>query len=222
MTQEWPIFWSFRRCPYAMRARLALKSAGITVELREILLSDKPDDFLAASKSATVPVLELRDGRVIEESLDIMFWALQEAGDPAGWLSGWSERKQDTQAFLDELDGEFKIDLDRYKYASRYTADARSAAKLANTHRDKGRAFLTEVDARLAKEPFLNGVSAGLEDYAALPFVRQFRIANINWFDQQKWPALHDWLQTFLNSAAFADVMHKYSLWQTDDEPILF
>ena len=92
MTQEWPILWSFRRCPYAMRARLALKSAGMTVVLREILLRDKPDAFLAASKSATVPVLELRDGRVIEESLDIMFWALQEAGDPAGWLSGWSLR----------------------------------------------------------------------------------------------------------------------------------
>ena len=178
--------------------------------------------FLATSKSATVPVLELRDGLVIEESLDIMIWALQEGGDPAGWLSGWSERKQDTQAFLDELDGEFKTDLDRYKYASRYAADAQSAAELANAHRDRARVFLSGVNMRLTKEPFLNGVSAGLADYAALPFVRQFRIANINWFDQQKWPALHEWLQTFLSSSAFADVMHKYAPWQTNDEPILF
>ena len=162
MEQEWPIFWSFRRCPYAMRARLALKSAGITVALREIVLRDKPDAFLAASKSATVPVLELRDGRVIEESLDIMFWALQEAGDPAGWLSGWSLRKRETQAFLDELDGEFKTDLDRYKYASRYSADAQSALELANTHRASGCNFLNKIDMRLSKKPFLNGHSAGL------------------------------------------------------------
>ena len=222
MMQEWPIFWSFRRCPYAMRARLALKSAGITVALREILLSEKPDAFLASSKSATVPVLELRDGRVIEESLDIMMWALQESGDPAGWLSGWSERKQDTQAFLDQLDGEFKIDLDRYKYASRYAADAHSATELANTHRDRGRAFLTKVDARLTKVPFLNGSSAGLEDYAALPFVRQFRIADTNWFDEQEWLALHEWLQTFLNSTAFTDVMQKFAPWQSEDGPTLF
>ena len=205
-----------------MRARLALKSAGLTVALREILLRDKPAAFLAASNSGTVPVLELNDGHVIEESLDIMFWALQEAGDPAGWLSGWSLRKQKTQAFLDKLDGEFKVDLDRYKYASRYAAETQSALELANAHRARGSAFLTGVNARLAKETFLNGVTPGLEDYAALPFVRQFRIADMTWFDQQEWPALHYWLQTFLNSATFADVMQKYKPWQTDDEPILF
>ena len=222
MTQEWPILWSFRRCPYAIRARLALKSAGITVELREILLRDKPDAFLVASKTATVPVLELKDGRVIDESLDIMFWALQEAGDPEGWLSGWSERKQETQAFLDELDKEFKTDLDRYKYSTRYVAGTQSAAELANAHRDRGCAFLTKVDARLTKVPFLNGSSAGLEDYAALPFVRQFRIADTNWFDEQEWLALHEWLQTFLNSTAFTDVMQKFAPWQSEDGPTLF
>ena len=222
MTVEWPILWSFRRCPYAIRARLALKSAGLTVAIREILLRDKPDAFLAASKCATVPVLELKDGRVIEESLEIMFWALQEAGDPEGWLSGWSLRKQKTRAFLDQLDGEFKADLDRYKYATRYATDTQSALKLANVHRDKGCEFLASVNARLAEEAFLNGVTPGLEDYAALPFVRQFRIADMNWFDQQEWPALHNWLQTFLNSATFADVMQKYTPWRTDDEPILF
>ena len=222
MEQEWPIFWSFRRCPYAMRARLALKSAGITVALREIVLRDKPDAFLAASKSATVPVLELRDGRVIEESLDIMFWALQEAGDPAGWLSGWSLRKQETQAFLDELDGEFKTDLDRYKYASRYSADAQSALELANTHRAGGCKFLNRIDTRLSKKPFLNGYSAGLEDYAALPFVRQFRIADMKWFDKQDWPFLQKWLQTFLHSQVLKDVMYKYKPWVPGATPIIF
>lgn len=222
MNEEWPILWSFRRCPYAMRARLALKSVGLTVVLREILLRDKPDAFLAASKSATVPVLELRDGRVIEESLDIMFWALQEAGDPAGWLSGWSLRKQETQAFLDELDGEFKTDLDRYKYASRYSADTQTALELANVHRDRGCAFLTRIEERLAKEPFLNGVTPGLEDYAALPFVRQFRIADMKWFDKQNWPFLQKWLQTFLHSQVLKDVMYKYKPWVPGATPIIF
>ena len=193
-----------------MRARLALKCAGITVELREILLRDKPDDFLAASKSATVPVLELRDGRVIDESLDIMFWALQQAGDPAGWLSSWSSRKQETHAFLDELDGDFKTDLDRYKYASRYAAYTQSAAELSNVHRASGCKFLNKIDMRLSKKPFLNGYSAGLEDYAALPFVRQFRIADMKWFDEQNWQFLQKWIQIFLDSQVFRDVMFKY------------
>ena len=222
MTQEWPIFWSFRRCPYAMRARLALKSAGITVALREILLRDKPDAFLAASKNATVPVLELKDGRVIEESLDIMFWALQETGDPAGWLSRWSQRKQDTQAFLDDLDGEFKTDLDRYKYASRYAADTQSAAELSNAHRASGCKFLKRIDTRLSKKSFLNGYSAGLEDYAALPFVRQFWIADMKWFDEQNWPFLQKLLQTFLHSQVFKDVMLKYKPWVPGATPIIF
>ena len=222
MTQKWPILWSFRRCPYAIRARLALKSVGITVALREILLRDKPDDFLAVSKSATVPVLELRDGRVIEESLDIMFWALQEGGDPAGWLSSWSSRKQETQAFLDELDGEFKSDLDRYKYASRYALGIQSDSELAIAHRDRGCAFLTRIEERLAKEPFLNAGTPGLEDYAAFPFVRQFRIADMKWFDDQNWPFLQKWLQTFLHSRIFKDVMFKYRPWVPGATPIIF
>ena len=222
MTQKWPILWSFRRCPYAIRARLALKSVDITVALREILLRDKPDDFLAVSKSATVPVLELKHGRVIEESLDIMFWALQEGGDPAGWLSSWSSRKQETQAFLDELDGEFKSDLDRYKYASRYALGTQSASELAIAHRDRGCAFLTRIEERLAKEPCLNAGTPGLEDYAAFPFVRQFRIADIKWFDDQNWPFLQKWLQTFLHSRIFKDVMFKYKPWVPGATPIIF
>ena len=151
-----------------------------------------------------------------------MFWALQEAGDPAGWLSGWSLRKQETQAFLDELDGEFKSDLDRYKYASRYALDTQSALELANAHQVRGCAFLTKVEARLVKQPFLNGGSAGLEDFAALPFVRQFRIADMKWFDEQNWPFLQKWLQTFLHSQEFKDVMFKYKPWAPGATPIIF
>ena len=190
--------------------------------LREILLRNKPDASLAASKSATVPVLELSDGRVIEESLDIMFWALQEAGDPAGWLSSWSSRKQETRAFLNELDGEFKSDLDRYKYASRYALGTQSALELANAHRDRGCNFLARIDERLAKKPFLNAGTPGLEDYAAFPFVRQFRIADMKWFDDQNLPFLQKWLQTFLHSQVFKDVMFKYKPWVPGATPIIF
>ena len=205
-----------------MRARLAVRASGLTVELREILLRDKPDAFMSASSKATVPVLELGNGTVLDESRNIMFWALQKSGDPAGWLSGWSTRKRQTESFLDDLDGEFKTHLDRYKYASRYVANTQSASELANKHRASGCKFLIRVDARLSKEPFLNGDSAGLEDFAALPFVRQFRMADINWFDEQNWPFLHRWLQTFLCSQKFKDIMMKYKPWTPEATPIIF
>ena len=124
-----------------MRARLAIRASGLIVELREILLRDKPDAFMSASSKATVPVLEFGNGTVLDESRNIMFWALQKSGDPAGWLSGWSARKRQTESFLDELDGEFKTHLDRYKYASRYVANTQSASELANKHRASGCKF---------------------------------------------------------------------------------
>ena len=170
--------------------RLAVKSAGLQVELREILLRDKPCAFLAVSETATVPVLERTDGQVIEESRDIMFWALQQSGDPEQWLTGWKQDQAGLQAFLDQLDGPFKTHLDRYKYSARFAEDKADAAELASYHRAEGAAFLKQIDTRLNKNPFLNGSEAGLADYAALPFVRQFRIADITWFDDQDWPAV--------------------------------
>ena len=125
-----PIFWSFRRCPYAMRARLAIAASGQKVELREILLRDKPTDFLATSPKGTVPVLKLKNGQVIDESRDIMFWALEQ-NDPENWLAVWRRNPAFTLAFLDRLDGAFKHDLDRYKYASRYDRDAGSLIAIA-------------------------------------------------------------------------------------------
>ena len=109
-----PIFWSFRRCPYAMRARLAIAASGQKVQLREILLRDKPADFLATSPKGTVPVLKLENGQVIDESRDIMFWALGQ-NDPENWLAVWRQNPALAMAFLDRLDGAFKHDLDRYK-----------------------------------------------------------------------------------------------------------
>ena len=214
-TERQHIFWSFRRCPFAMRARLAVCSAGIRVELREILLRDKPAAFLRVSSKATVPVLELEDGRTIEESRDIMFWAL-ERGDPHGWLDPWHRHPDRVRQFLDHLDGPFKHHLDRYKYASRYDA----AAEV--THRREGADFLARLDQDLRRGAALSGARLGLLDFACLPFVRQFRIADPGWFDRQPWPHLHRWLAAFLDSALFAAVMSKYQAWTGASAPITF
>lgn len=209
------ILWSFRRCPYAMRARLAIAASGIGVQLREILLRDKPAAFIAASPKATVPVLVADDGQVLEESRDIMFWALGQH-DPDNWLACWHEDKAGVEAFLDELDGSFKTHLDRYKYDSRYEGED------AIQHRTAGAVFLAQIDGRLAAQPAISGPAAGLMDYASLPFVRQFRIADPAWFDQQDWPYLHKWLQDFLAADRFAAIMTKYAPWQDGEAGVPF
>ena len=209
------IFWSFRRCPYAMRARLAVCSAGIRVELREILLRDKPDAFLQASPKGTVPVVELADDTVLDESRDIMQWALSQ-NDPDGWLDVQQRDPDRTAAFLDALDGPFKTHLDRYKYASRFDPEA------ALEHRAAGAAMLAELDATLTTQKGLSGDKNGLLDFAALPFARQFRITDPVWFDGQPWPHLHRWLQAFLESSQFASVMKKYAVWHEGGGGIAF
>ncbi|MGB1863724.1 MAG: glutathione S-transferase [Candidatus Puniceispirillum sp.] len=210
-----PVLWSFRRCPYAMRARLAIDASQQQVQLREILLRDKPDAFVAISPKATVPVLQCDDGNVLEESRDIMFWAL-ESNDPEGWLDIWHQAPTEVTLFFDRLDGSFKADLDRYKYASRYDADA------ALKHRDAGVIFIAELDNILAQQTALSGAKLGLLDYACLPFIRQFRIADSEWFDQQNWPHIHPWLQSFFASARFERVMQKYSPWRDGEQGVDF
>lgn len=210
-----PILWSFRRCPFAMRARLAIASSGLRVELREILLKDKPVAFLETSPKGTVPVLDLLDGTVIEESRDIMMWALS-VNDPDDWLGIWHKQPDMVTIFLDNLDGPFKDDLDRYKYANRYEASA------AWQHRENGVQFLAKLDRLLGPTGALSGSSLGIMDFASLPFIRQFRVADPDWFDVQPWPRLHHWLQGFLGTAAFQQVMLKYPPWQEEAEEIGF
>ena len=210
-----PVLWSFRRCPYAMRARLAIAASGQQVVLREILLRDKPAAFVAVSPKATVPVLQLADGTVIDESRDIMMWALTQS-DPDGWLAVWQRDKDAALRFLDQLDGPFKAHLDRYKYASRYDKSA------AVMHRDSGAAFLGDLDRSLSGQAALSGAAMGVLDFASLPFVRQFRIADPQWFDAQPWPHLHRWLAAFLTSPRFARIMHKYAPWDSAASPVLF
>ena len=212
MTGPVPVLYSFRRCPYAIRARLALQSAGQTVELREIELKAKPAEFLMASPKATVPVLVTADG-VLGQSLEIMLWALQR-NDPLGWLPDAAQMEQ-TLATISENDGDFKHHLDRYKYPHRYQLDT----GLAN--RDAGAAFLRQLNSQLLENAYLAGKSWGLLDAAVAPFVRQYAHTDADWFAAQDWQALQRWLQAFEASDAFNAVMKKFAPWKAGEPSVL-
>jgi len=196
-----PVLYSFRRCPYAMRARMALMTAGETVELREVLLKDKPAAMLQASPKGTVPVLVLSDGRVIDESLDVMDWALARH-DPEDWLRSRND------PLIAENDGPFKHHLDRYKYATRY--DGANPEE----HRAAGVAFLEKLTGRLVDTPHLSGDMRSFVDVAVFPFVRQFRIADPDWFDAHAPAPVRRWLDGLVSSALFSAVLKKYDVWE--------
>ena len=205
-----PILWTFRRCPYAMRARLAIQSAGVQVELREILLRDKPAEFLTTSPKGTVPVIDT--GRnVIEESRDIMIWALEQ-NDPEGWL----DMPAIGHSLIDACDGPFKTALDHTKYAVRYP-DLDPAAERA-----KAADYLHDLNDRLGDKPYLFGPAPKLADMAIVTFVRQFANTDRVWFDTQPWPHLIRWLDRFVASDAFAGIMTKYPPWQAGQDTVQF
>ncbi len=199
------ILYSFRRCPYAMRARLALAVSGTRYELREVRLSDKPPALLSISPKATVPVLQATDGTVIDESLEIMRWALQ-AHDPEGWLM------RDDAELIAVADGMFKHHLDRYKYPDRYGVNPQ-------VHRDGGLRFLHDLDARIAVAGQVRGSVRGIADAAVMPFVRQFAGVDRAWFDALPLPSLKAWLASHLASELFERVMHRAAPW-CENEPI--
>lgn len=205
-----PILWSFRRCPYAMRARLALAAAGAQVELREVILRDKPQAFLETSPTATVPCLDTGEA-IIDESLDIMLWALRN-NDPERWL----EMPPQGHDLIDENDGPFKTALDRYKYASRHP-EADSEAE-----RGKASAFLMQLDGFLRGRAFLFGSRVSLADMAILPFVRQFAHVDLDWFSGQPWPEARRWLEAFKSSERFTAIMEKYPQWHPGAPGIAF
>ncbi|MEE2527359.1 glutathione S-transferase [Hyphobacterium sp. HN65] len=202
MSKTLPVLYSFRRCPYAMRGRMALDVAGIELEHREILLKDKPADMLAASPKGTVPVLVLPDGTVIEESLDVMNWALSQ-NDPENWLAPG----EDMTALISTNDGEFKHHLDRYKYATRYDG------AVAEEHRAEASVIVGGLDGRLAGSEQLMGDAVSLADIAIFPFIRQFANTDRDWFDAQDWPDVKRWLAGHLASDRFARIMKKHDLW---------
>ncbi|MCG7573006.1 glutathione S-transferase [Phaeobacter sp. CNT1-3] len=205
-----PVLYSFRRCPYAMRARLGVAAAGLSVELREIVLRDKAPAFLAVSPSATVPCLVTEQG-VIDESLDIMIWALSQ-NDPEGWLD-MSALGHDLIA---EADGPFKKALDRTKYATRFP-DCDPEAE-----RSKAHAFLHRLNDQIGDHAFLFGNRPSLADMAILPFARQFAFIDKARFDAEDWPNLSRWLEDFLQSQRFTAIMPKLAKWQDGDDLVTF
>ena len=210
---QYPVLYSFRRCPYAMRARLSIFYAGATVELREVTLRKRPAELLTASPKGTVPVLVLPDGKVIEESLEIMHWAIQQ-NDPANWNSIWQSAS--VQNLIQTNDGEFKYYLDRYKYADRYPEHS------PEYYRQQGEVFLSQLEQSLQQSRYLSGATFNLADAAIAPFVRQFAAVDAGWFTTSPYAALRQWLEEFINSALFQNVMQQYLPWNNNSELVLF
>lgn len=200
-----PALYSFRRCPYAMRARMALLESGTDVELREVVLRDKPAEMLIASPKGTVPVLVLPDGLVIDESLEVMRWALAR-NDPLDWLA------RDDAALIGDCDATFKHHLDRYKYPDRHGSDPVE-------HRASGLAWLGGLEARLAYAENLCGNAAGLTDVAIFPFVRQFAATDRTWWEAKELPRVRAWLDGHVGSDLFQRAMLRVPPWHAGDTP---
>jgi len=196
-----PLLYSFRRCPYAIRARLGLLFAEQSYRTHEVSLKDKPASMLAISPKGEVPVLQLVDGTVIDESLDIILWALR-ANDPLGLLMP----DKPLEPMLDLIalnDGEFKHWLDCYKYADRHPEHPEAY------YRDQADDYLRGLDQRLSQSNYLFGEKISVADIAIMPFIRQFAHVDKDWFDNAHYPKLQDWLQTWLSSEEFITVFAK-------------
>ena len=210
---SYPRLYSFRRCPYAMRARLGLLFAGLQVELREITLKNKPPQMLAISPKGTVPVLQLLDGTVIEESREIMTWALTQQ-DTQGLLA--AQTLPQANALIDKNDNEFKYWLDRYKYADRHLDMSQAE------YRQRGEVFLQMLEELLIKNSYLLGESITIADIGIMPFVRQFAHVNRKVFYDLPYPNLQRWLQDWLNHPLFLQAMTKFAPWQEKDDVVVF
>jgi glutathione S-transferase len=215
MPNEAPILYSFRRCPFAIRARMAIAASGQTCALREVVLRNKPPEMIAVSPKGTVPVMVLPDGRVIEESLEIMRWALNR-NDPEGWLTPLNDDRDNCNALIAENDGPFKDNLDRYKYPNRYDISA------PLHYRIEGAAFLQKLNARLLKTVYLCGDDFTFADAAISPFIRQFANTDREWFNAQDLSGVQNWLQSILDSDRFLGVMEKYPAWKSGMDEAAF
>ena len=214
MNKKIPILFSFRRCPYAMRARIAIKLCDLECEIREINLKSKNKEFLKLSPKGTVPVLVLPDDKIIEESIDIVHWAIK-TNDPYNLKLDNPNKYNEDIELIRIFDGEFKYHLDRYKYDTRFKDAKREE------HKYKARDLLVNLNDHLEEKKWLNGDNVSLSDISILPFIRQYRIADIKWFDEQlELPNINRWLDNFLNSKILNNVMKKYKIWETTDPKI--
>ena len=212
-----PILYSFRRCPYAMRARMALVVANIECELREVVLRSKPPSMLEVSPKGTVPILLLPDGEVLEESMDIVNWAMEHSN-----IRRWSWPLQDptTRApaygLIAENDGPFKFALDRYKYADRYPEQD------ATLYRGLTEPFLDKLEQRLSQSPYLFGDEPSLVDISIFPFVRQFARVDFDWFESTHYRGLQRWLNALESGRLFKSIMRKHEAWHSGDAVTYF
>lgn len=210
------ILYSFRRCPYAMRARLAIATSDVSVQLREVVLRDKPSELLTLSPKATVPVLLTEDQLLIDESIDIMYWAWQQS-DPRHCLTSLNEQQHVlAKELIAQNDDEFKSSLDRYKYADRYPEHSQ------DYYRQQAEIFLQKLELQLTENNYLLGSQLTLADLAILPFIRQFAFVDKTWFDASPYPKLQHWLELFIQSELFELIMHKYPQWQNGDKETFF
>ena len=206
-----PILYSFRRCPYAMRARLAIYSSNIKCELREVVLRDKPSEMLEISPKATVPVLQLIDGTVIDESHDIAIWAIKQ-NDP----NGWDTYIEEMSALVQMNDFRFKTHLDKYKYSSR------NPELSMEEHRENANFFLEHLETLLEKNRFLSSERQTITDLAVFPFIRQFAFVDKTYFYALKFKRLQSLLDYHIESIMFKNIMIKYNQWQPGTEPVYF
>ena len=207
-----PILYSFRRCPYAMRARMVLLHSKIQYEIREIKLSNKPKEMLAISPKGTVPVLILENGDILDESLDVMLWAIEQGNLRNLFNLG----KKEILDLIKINDGEFKDAIDRYKYSSLYPE------KPMIEYRKMGELFLEKIESYLEKNKFIFGKNISLADLAIFPFIRQFCRVDIDWFNSSLFKKIKEWTLFFEGSENFIDIMRKIKPWTTGDKPTLF
>jgi glutathione S-transferase len=201
-----PILYSFRRCPYAMRARMALKLANLKCELREVELKNKPEEMLQISPKGTVPILVLDDA-ILDESNDIIQWVI--SNNPNFLMSLDDEQSHQTSKLVDLFDSEFKHHLDRYKYHQRYGSNA-------TDHREKCDDILYLLDKKILKDGWIFSDEISLLDISILPFIRQFKIADESYFYSQNYKKVINLLKRFENSDLFESIMNKYEPWQPD------
>jgi glutathione S-transferase len=197
-----PLLYTFRRCPFAIRARLAIKVSGIAVDMQEISLRAKPEEMLKCSPKGTVPVLRFADGRVLEQSLDIMQWALS-LNDPECWLESDQTKTIEALSLIKRNDESFKPALDRYKYAVRFPEHSEEH------YREQAEPFLVDLNTRLRTNGFLMSDRFTLPDMAIFPFIRQFCNVNPDWFHTSQYQYLIQWLDHLVESALFQNVMQK-------------
>jgi glutathione S-transferase len=213
--QQYPVLYSLQHCPYAIRARLGILLAEQTVYLRAIDLKDKPEDMLKVSPTGTVPLLILDQSIVIDESLEIMVWALGN-NDPDNLLgSDVTTDLPNMLSIINKYDNEFKDWLEKYKCAKRYHETNK------DYFRQQCELFIAELEQRLTSDDFFMGEKASLVDYAIMPFIRQFARVERQWYLQSPYPKVRQWLNKHLQSSLFSKTMTKYPLWLENHESYL-